>query len=98
MIRCFKLINGEEIITAVLDNSDLSVYLMKEPCVIVLQQNSSGGVSMALAPYQPYCVGNILLIKTAIASEGDPNPQLENEYRKHFGSGIVVAPASILLG
>ena len=53
---------------------------------------------MALAPYMPYVEGNLNLSKSAIAAEGEPNQQMQNEYNRIFGSGIQIASASALAG
>jgi hypothetical protein len=53
-------------------------------------------MGVALAPYMAYSSGNINLYKNAIAAECTPDQNMINEYNRIFGSGIQVAPASIL--
>jgi hypothetical protein len=93
-VKVFKMINGEEIIGEVLkENAD---YLeIKSPAQIILQRTDTG-MGVAIAPYMPYANGNINLYTGAIASDCKPDQNLVNEYNKIFGSGIQIAPASIL--
>ena len=93
-VKVFKMINGEEIIGEVLkENAD---YLeIKSPAQIILQRTDKG-MGVAIAPYMPYSDGNINLYNGAIASDCKPDQNLINEYNKIFGSGIQIAPASLL--
>ena len=95
-IKVYKLLSGEELIAEQFNAYDRH-YELKNPAQIVLQQTQQG-VGVALAPYMPYVEGNLNLVKTSIAAEGEPNVQMQNEYNRIFGSGIQVAPASALAG
>ena len=102
MIKVFKTVNNEEIIADVrlpTDPSEEGFYLMKEPVVLVIQPNGTGGVGIGLAPYMPYA-NKITLSFSSIVSEGEPEENLKAEYLKHFGekSPIVLAPANFLKG
>lgn len=94
--RVFKLINGEEIISEIFNYYDQTVEL-KKPAQIMVQQTERG-MGVGLAPYMPYVDGNVSLYRNAIASEGAPVEQMQNEYTRLFGSGIQIAPASALAG
>jgi hypothetical protein len=93
MVKVFKMINGEELISEV-SNSGVG-YVLENPASIVIQQTETG-VGVALSPYMPYARGKIMLYLTAIASEGDPDEKMKNEYTRIFGSGIQIMPASAL--
>jgi len=94
MIKIFKLITGEELISKVTSGSDIGYHLDNPASILVKQTNS--GMGIALAPFLPYSKDTVYLFKHAIALEGDADDQLVNEYNRIFGSGIVVAPASAL--
>jgi hypothetical protein len=93
-VKVFKMINGEEIIAELFLWKD-GLYELKNPAQIVLQR-SDKGMGVAIAPYMPYADGNVTLYKSAIAAECKPDVNLVNEYNKIFGSGIQIAPASVL--
>jgi hypothetical protein len=95
--KVFKMINGEEIIGDVTAGSDVG-YFLENPATIMVQQNEQGQVGVGLAPYMPYVEGKVYIYKTAIASEGEPEPKMAKEYNRIFGSGIEVVPASALAG
>jgi len=96
VIKVFKLISGEELISAV-DNNDSSCYFLKNPATIMIQQGVKG-MSVGLAPYMVYAKGNVQLRLSAIASEGEADEELATQYNRIFGSGIEVVPASALSG
>jgi len=89
MISVFKLINGENIISEVVDPSEL---ILKNPASIIIQQTEHG-MGVGLAPFMPYAKGNITLYHSAIAAKSVPDVELENEYSRIFGSGLVIAQA-----
>lgn len=91
MIKVFKLINGEELISKV--ELTEAGYNLKDPAAIVIQQTEKG-VGVGLAPYMPYALSEITLNATAVVSEASPNLNMENEYNRIFGSGIQIASAS----
>jgi hypothetical protein len=91
MIKVFKLVNGEELISNASGNGG-NAYVLKDPAAIVIQQTQKG-VGVALAPYMPYANSEITLYLTAIVSESTPNVDMENEYNRIFGSGIEIVSA-----
>lgn len=93
-VKVFKMINGEEIIGELFNWKD-GLYEVKNPAQIVLQKTEKG-MGVAIAPYMPYADGNVTLYSNAIAADCKPDVNLVNEYHKIFGSGIQIAPASIL--
>lgn len=96
-VKVFKMINGEEIISEVSSGSDFG-YFLENPAVIMIQQNQNGQMGVGIAPYMPYISGKVYIYKSSISAEGDPDTKMENEYRRIFGSGIQLAPASALAG
>jgi hypothetical protein len=93
----FKMINGEEIIAKVFNSYDAS-YELESPATIVLQPTASGSMGVGIAPYMPYAEGKVTLNKSAIAAFCEPAKSLQSEYNRVFGSGIEIAPASVLAG
>lgn len=94
-IKVFKLISGEEIIAEVFNVLGECIEL-KNPATIVIQQTQKG-MGVGLAPYMPYAEDEkVTLYKAAIASEATPALNMINEYSRIFGSGIQIAPASVL--
>lgn len=94
-IKVFKLISGEELIGKV-EVTALGYYV-EAPATILMQQTKDG-VGLALMPYMPYTEGKIKLFSQCIATEGTPSAKMINEYSRLFGSGIEIAPASVLVG
>lgn len=91
MIKCFQLINGQDIMGEVTEEH--SVYVIRDPAAVHLvpQQNGSS-FGVALMPFIPYAEFNkITLHKDKIMLEYDPSGELRNNYSRMFGSGIEIA-------
>ena len=95
MIKVFKLISGEELISKSTETG--TGWNLDSPAQIVMQQTKDG-VGVALAPYMPYASGDIQLYQHAVASEASPDVKMENEYSRLFGSGIQLAGVGSLTG
>jgi hypothetical protein len=48
---------------------------------------------VALMPYMPYAGKQVTLNKSAVASEGSPLVEMQNEYSRVTGSGIQIVSA-----
>lgn len=92
MIKCYQLMNGQDIIGEVTENeSDIT---MRNPAAIHLVPSQSGGTTfgIALMPYAPYAeFSKITIFKDKISIEFEPTVELRNNYNKMFGSGIEIA-------
>ena len=93
-VKVYKLINGEDII-AEIENDTPTEITLKNPAAIVVQQTEDGRVGAAFAPYSPFAKDNTITIyKTSIAGYMEIDVKLINEYNRIFGSGIMIASAS----
>lgn len=95
MIKVFKLITGEELISKVTSGSD-SGWHLEDPAIVMVQRTQEG-MGVALAPFLAYTSGKLYLNKSGVIVEAEADSQMENEYNRLFGAGIVVAPASALI-
>lgn len=91
-IKAFKLISGEDVITDLV-KEEADYFVIKSPAVVVMQQTADGKVGVGLQPFAPLSEGSITLYKSALSATFDVNVQIENEYNRIFGSGIVIANA-----
>lgn len=93
MIKVFKLINGEELISKVSETG--MGWKLNSPAQIMMQQTDKG-VGVGLAPYMPYSTSTVELYRHAVAGEAFPDVKMENEYNRIFGSGIQIVSSSTL--
>ena len=93
-VKVFKTINGEDIITEVVEIKD-TYYVMKEPATLVLQETETG-VKVGLLPYMPYAKGHIALYANSVMAEAIPDDKMVAEYKRVF-SPIVTQNPSIIL-
>lgn len=91
-IKILKLISGEEIVSDI-EITEAGDFLLKNAVTIVYQKTEKG-LGSGLAPYMPFCTGDVTLFKTAVAAVAAPSKDMDAEYNRIFGSGIIVAPAN----
>lgn len=91
MIKCFQLINGQDIMGEVTSNGD--EFTIKDPAAIhLVPQQSGNSFGVALMPFVPYAEFNKVKLKAdKIMLEYEPTVDLRNNYSKMFGSGIEIA-------
>jgi hypothetical protein len=91
MIKCFQLINGQDIMGEV--TQDQHGIHIKDPAAIHLvpQQNGTS-YGVALMPFVPYAEFNkVTLRDDKVMLEFEPSADLRNNYSRMFGSGIEIA-------
>ena len=95
-IKLIRLQTGEDLMGDVLINENGDVVI-ENPCMVYVRPNSTGtGASIGLTRWMPYADTKKFKIDNKwIVVLTDPEADLKNEYNKAFGSGIVVAPASL---
>lgn len=91
-IRGFRLNTGEIVLTQVTERNAVTVKL-KDPAQLIMQEIEPGRAGVALQPFIPY--GRDLELHLAsVTVEFDLDQQVENEYNRIFGSGIIIAAAN----
>ena len=91
MIQVFKLINQEEVIAKVLDETETTIRI-KDPFVLMM----AGEGRMAVVPWLPLSKEpEAVLQKKNIIIQYDPVSNLVDHYNQQTGS-IVAAPAGVL--
>lgn len=95
-ILILVLNNGDQLLAESYEQS--GVYVCTNVLQILVRgDEASGQMSMGMAPYLPYSVGD-LAIPTNMAILAIPNDTLLNHYKSQFG-GIITPPAQkIFLG
>lgn len=95
-VKIFKLLTGEEVIGSeeVQERGSrlLDSVTLKNPAVILMRQTEDGRFTVALAPYMAYAeFGTVIIYRTAIAADCEPDVKMVNEYNRIYGSGIEIA-------
>ena len=95
-VMAYKMISGEEIMAEVVE-AESSVIRLKNPAMIIFQDDGMGKLSMRFAPLAPYAKNNEVSMQTsAIAFMIEVDRKLEKEYNRIFGTGIQIASATDL--
>lgn len=92
-VKGFRLITGE-VVMANVNSEEAEYFEVKEAAQLVTQEVEPGKMGVAFQPFVPFSTGVLKLQKTSINVTFDLDRQLENEYSRLFGSGIVVAAAN----
>lgn len=92
-IKCLKLVTGETIIGEVEESGD--IVAVDTPAAIVLHQTEDNRVSASFAAYTPYAKA-VNFKAASIIAEVMIDQKMADEYRRIFGSGLVVATADQL--
>ncbi len=88
----FRLVTGEVVLASVVTENPTE-FVIKDAAQMVTQEIEPGRMGVGLQPYVPYAKGSITLYKSSINASFDLDRQVENEYNRIFGSGIVIAGA-----
>ena len=89
-VKGFRLVTGEVVIANVVNEHD-TYHVVKEAAQLITQEIEPGRMGVGMQPFVPYSKGNITLYKYGINAEFEIDQQVENEYNRIFGSGIVIA-------
>ncbi len=90
-IRFIKLITGEDVVTAVSEETDDTLTL-KNPTKIIATPEGVG-----MGPIHPFLkTKEVKIRKDHVVYMGETEREVQNAYNSQFGSGIVTAPANAL--
>ncbi len=90
MIKCFQLINGQDVMGEATEQD--SAWVIKDPAAIHLVPQQGNSFGVALMPFVPYAEFNkVTLHKDKVMLEFEPSGDLRNNYSRMFGSGIEIA-------
>ena len=96
-IKALKLVNGEELIAAIEEESDTHITFT-DPVACVLQRGKDGAPVLGFMPWMqasnpPFTINkNHILVISEVADE------VKNGYNQIFGAGIMVPPKDLILG
>lgn len=96
-VKIIKLLNGEELISEVIETEEVTDHIkLKNPATIRVQQTAPGQFQIGLGPFMPTAEEErndrvIELNRIAVVATANPKRDILNEYNKIFGSNIVLA-------
>lgn len=94
-IRGFRLVTGEVVLANLVEEKS-DAYVIDDAAQMITQEIEPGRMGVGLQPFVPYAKGKVTLIKYSVNAVFDLDSQVENEYNRIFGSGIVIAGANEL--
>ena len=96
-LKLIRLKSGEDIIADVLEDDGSSVKI-KEPCVLMPMGDSRGNkIQMGMVPWMPFSHGQeFTLSHDWIVLLTTPNEEIEDNYGRVYGSGLIKPETKIL--
>lgn len=93
MIKCYKLVTGEEIIAKEEERSPADDFvILKDPVSLVPMPGQNGQFGYGMMPFMPTIdADRINIAKRNIILSGEPVTDILNKYNSMFGSGIQIA-------
>ena len=89
-VKGFRLVTGEIVLAEqVQDNDDFIV--IKSAAQLITQEVEPGRMGVGLQPFVPFATGNITIYKYSVNATFDVDQQVENEYNRIYGSGIIIS-------
>lgn len=98
MIKLLRMKSGEDVVGDFTEND--AGYSIENPAVLMPMPDGRGNtVQMGMAPWQPFSKDKDFSIqKDWVVTISDPAQEIEDNYRRVFGSGISVPSKEVLLG
>lgn len=95
-VTVFKMISGEEVMGKIIEEQD-GFYMVKEPASIHMTDQGGGKVGVGIAPYMPYAKEKKIQVnKLAVAAVGTAADEMEAEYERIFGHGLITPKKGII--
>lgn len=97
MIKLLRMKSGEDVLCDVTETE--SDYRVSDPAVLMPMSSANDKMQMAMVPWQPFSkCKEFDISKRWIITVSEPTQEVEDNYRKIFGSGIEITPPNTLLG
>lgn len=96
-IKALKLVNGEELIVEITEESDASVTFTN-PVACVLQRGKDGAPVLGFMPWMQASNPPFTINRKDILVEAEVADEVKNGYNQIFGAGIVVPPRQLITG
>lgn len=90
-VAMYKIVSGEVIVSEIIEKleSDTSTILLKNPTVLVMQNDQNGELQVGLAPFLALGSEKVNLYKSCIVAETEPDAALVKQYNQMFSSIIL---------
>ncbi len=87
-----KMLDGEEVVSEATKSE--AGYVLTNPAKLMLSHQGLG-----MMPYNPFVSDkSITLPESFVVYTATPEDEIRNAYNEKYGSGIVTAPAGLILG
>ena len=97
MIKLIRMKSGEDVIGEIEHTKE--GIIVERPVVLMQMPGERGQIQMGMVPWQPFSKSKKFTIsKEWIVTISDPAEDIENSYRKQYGSGIDIPTGQLLTG
>jgi|TARA_B100001079_G_C16248655_1_gene442291 hypothetical protein len=98
MIKLLRMQSGEDVLGELYETE--TSYRIENPAVLMPMPDGRGNtIQMGMVPWQPFSKSKEFSIaKDWVVTVSNPSQEIEDNYRRVFGSGIAVPQPKVLMG
>ena len=98
MIKLIRMRSGEDVVGEVSKENEEFIDVKEPAALMPMSGGANKTVQMGMVPWQPFSKSKEFTIpRNWIVTISDPAEDIEDNYRRVYGSGIDMPPKSLLL-
>ena len=98
MIRLIRMRSGEDVVGEVTKENEEFIDVKEPASLMPMSGGANKTVQMGMVPWQPFSKSKEFTIpRDWIVTISDPSEDIEDNYRRVYGSGIDMPPKKLLL-
>ena len=98
MIKLIRMRSGEDVVGDVAKENEEFIDLKDPAALMPMSGGASNTVQMGMVPWQPFSKSTEFTVPRGwVVTISEPAEDIEDNYRRVYGSGIDIAPKKLLL-
>ena len=98
MIKLIRMRSGEDVVGEVSKENEEFIDVKEPAALMPMSGGANKTVQMGMVPWQPFSKSKEFTIpRNWIVTISDPSEDIEDNYRRAYGSGIDMPPKKLLL-
>jgi len=98
MIKLIRMRSGEDVVGEVTKENEEFIDIKDPATLMPMSGGANNAVQMGMVPWQPFSKSKEFSVpRSWVVTVSEPADDLEDNYRRVYGSGIDIAPKKLLL-
>jgi hypothetical protein len=98
MIKLIRMRSGEDVVGEVTKENEEFIDIKDPATLMPMSGGANNAVQMGMVPWQPFSKSKEFSVpRSWVVTVSEPADDLEDNYRRVYGSGIGVPPKKLLL-